>query len=79
MALPKFFGFGNLPTQTGERLIAEPLQNPNSTVYPNMAALLDRDGSQRAKVITEQANVVIIITLKRPSRSAKYPGTIRPK
>lgn len=43
-----------------------------------MAPGLDLAGSHRARVNDEQTKDVMIIRLKRPNRSAKYPGTTRP-
>lgn len=56
-----------------------PVKNPKSTAKTTVAVLLDWDGSHRARISTAHVKVVTIMILNRPNRSAKYPGTIRPR
>jgi hypothetical protein len=55
-----------------------PEENPYKTQNTMMGALL-ADGSHRARTIMAEKAVVMIMTLKRPNRSASMPGRIRPK
>ena len=44
-----------------------------------MMGAFDFEGSQRANTMIAENPVVMIMTLKRPTRSAMIPGKIRPK
>ena len=43
-----------------------------------MIGAFDFEGNHRARTTMAEKRVVMIITLKRPKRSAKIPGRIRP-
>ena len=81
-----------MPTHTGVRLIfdpeAKPINRQYTIVNPTITSLLidgeppsDKTaaGSQNAKDVIMHMLRVMIIRLKRPNLSARYPGAQRPR
>lgn len=55
-----------------------PVENPYNT-QNMMMATIPLPGIHNARTMMAEKQVVIIMTLKRPNRSAMIPGMIRPK
>jgi hypothetical protein len=65
-------------TREGARETKAPDEKPKSAAKMMMGTV-PREGSQRARTMTAEKVLTMIMVLKRPKRSAMMPGRIRPK